>query len=321
MMRINFHENVLNNGDHFKYLDRILTRITDGAHDWQIDDVDAIASSEWCQELKPYEREVFEKAAREASYPYTGLFCRQLQVCDDVQNENQLAPSKAAHFVTQPLTILMENRSTDGALLSIVLEFLAPHQLWQLHQHPHLGMIDFFSGGGIGEIPKTIADKIAQANNAGIPARLLVFTDSDGLFPGDIHKNAQIVKTKCAQEGIPCCILQKRAIENYIPDVIFKEHAKRLENTAQKKRIDVLLAMTVEQRDHFSIKNGFGKENNADLFDGMNDDERQAWSKGLGDEVIHWLEKYKSALTAEALKERDHHGDLTKIMLMILCQL
>ena len=79
--------------------------------------------------------------------------------------------------------------------------------------------------------------------------------------------------------------------------------------------------MTAEQRDHFSIKNGFGKEYNAGLFDDMNDDEKQAWAKGLGDEVIHWLKTYKSALTAEALKKRDHHGDLTKIMLMILCQL
>lgn len=325
MMRIHFHENVLNNREHFRHLDRILTRITDGAHDWQIDDVDAIASSEWYKEMKLYERDLFEKAAREASYPYAGLFCRQLQVCNDVQNKNQLGPVEAAHFVQQPLTILMENTNTDGALLCIAMEFLARPELWQLHQNPQLGLIAIAGVGGIGEIPKTIDAKIDEANNAGIPPRILVFTDSDGLFPGDIHKNAEKVKEKCEQVGIPCCILQKRAIENYIPNAVFQAHVSHVENIIQKPRIDILLAMTAEQRDYFSIKTGFGQHkpilHDGNLFNSMTEDERQTWSTGLSDRVIYWLEQYKSALTAEALNERDHQGDLTQIINMILDQL
>ena len=326
-MRILFNADVLQDSPSWPYLDRILTRIADGAHDWEMPDVDVevLAVSPWAQAFKDYEREVFEKAAKDASYPYQGIFRRKLEVCAQPQqgvNSDQLMPKQAASFVQQALAVIMENQFTDGRLLDIALEFLAPAQLWQLHQDKDCRLIDYVGVGGVGDINKTVKARITRASESNLPLRLIVFTDSDGHSPGDMHGNAWDVCAASRVSGVPCCILGKRAIENYIPDEVFTAHIALRENRVHYEKINVLLNMSTQQRDFFAIKSGFGQKkpvrHHDDLYSSMSPEDQLLWKSGLGDELIDWLKIHKAALSPKALTDRDQDGDLLCIISLIL---
>jgi hypothetical protein len=327
-MRILFNADVLHDEPSWPYLDRILTRIADGAHDWEFADVDVVDASQWARTLKHYEREVFEKAAKEASYPYTGIFRRKVEVCAQPQQgvkPDQLLPKQAASFVQQPLAVIMENKFTDGKLLDIALEFLAPPTLWRLHQDTDCRLIEYIGAGGVGEINKTVKERITNAKALNLPARLIVFTDSDGHFPGDMHSNAWAVCEETRLSNVPCCILGKRAIENYIPDEVFRAYIDLPENSVRREKIVVLLKMTLQQRDFFAIKNGFGQqkpiEHDLNLYATMLPAEKVLWGAGLGNKLIHWLKAHKTALSPKALIDRDQDGDLLCIISLILDEL
>jgi hypothetical protein len=327
-MRILFNADVLDDEASWRYLDRILTRIADGAHDWEFADVDIVDASQWARTLKHYEREVFEKAAKEASYPYTGIFRRKVEVCAQPQQgvkPDQLLPKQAASFVQQPLAVIMENKFTDGKLLDIALEFLAPPTLWRLHQDADCRLIEYIGAGGVGEINKTVKERITNAKALNLPVRLIVFADSDGHFPSDMHSNAKAVYDASSLVGVPFCILGKRTIENYIPNEVFRAYIDLPENSVRREKIDVLLKMTVQQRDFFAIKNGFGKQKSVahdpNLYAAMFPAEKVLWETGLGDQLIDWLETHKTALSPKALIDRDQDGDLLCIIKLILDEL
>lgn len=326
-MLVTIRDDVTSCASAFRSLDQIFLRIEAGAHDWQIDDVDALFTSTWLANRNDY-REYVENLVKANAYPKPIRFSRQLVVCATPQpnaRPTELVPEAAAQFVSKPLLVLMENKFTDGTLFDIAVEFLAPPDIAHNLTERKVGMIEYLSAGGLGEIPKHIQDRKREAADLCIPLRLLVFTDSDGLTPGARDAPAQTVADQCAKSGIPCCILGKRTIENYIPDEVFDAWLEDPNNTGMKGKIALLQEFTSEQRDHFSIKKGFGGQkpilHDDNLYTTLPDETRKQWQRGLGDEVIYLLTKHKAALSAEALKARDHTGDLAKLITLLLAEL
>lgn len=321
-MLITISSDATNASTEFGQLDRIFYRIEDRAHDWKIDNEDALLKSEWLKN-RPDSVEFVKKMVQDASYPKQPRFTRQLHVCMQPKSDaapTELAPQQAAHFVQEPLYVLMENKFTDSILLNTAIKFLAPEELTDPCLKPEYKAISHIGAGGIGEIPKHIQDHRERAKELNIPLRMVVFTDSDGLRPGELHENAQRVKKACSEQNIPCCILSKRTIENYIPDEVFDAWVSKPGNISSKQKIDVLKEMTPEQRDHFYLKDGFSKQHDTTLYASLAEEQRKQWAQGLGNEVIKLLKEYQTNLTA-ALRARDHQGDLDKLIAMLAAEL
>ncbi len=225
--------------------------------------------------------------------------------------EGELTPQQAARYVSKPLYVLVENRFTDGQLLTTVLEFLAPDALRNLLADDVPDLIYCDSPGGNGELPKLIQDYANKAVGDGIPARIVVFTDSDGKFPDDISDPAKRIEEACQENGVPCCILRKRGIENYIPDVVLLAWADN-DGGSRRAQVQAIIALSPQQRDHFPIKKGIQQEKVANqgqeqaLYASFGPHDWNVLCQGLGDKVINSLNDHKSKLSATSLRQRDH---------------
>lgn len=299
----------------WRWLDRIMSRIEDGAHEWSIEDPDMLETSNWLNARQHF-REIFRGAVKAGSYPRHGIHSRCV-IVNPQPRGGELAPEPAWHYVDQPLKILVENRFTDGQLLNTIFAFLAPGPLEQLLQAKVYKLIEVDSPGGNGELKKLVADYAEAAYEKGIPVRVVVFTDSDGRFPGDIHRGAQAVSDVCDEHLIPCCILSKRAIENYIPDEVLSAWAPKF----LRAQVAALLRLTPQQRDHFPIKSGkdFSKLTTAEqsLYATVSSGDQKALAQGLGDHIVATLKTHKDLLSKEVLERRDHTGDLSRLIQML----
>jgi len=305
--------------DQWRFLDRIVDKVADGWHHWLIEDPTAIEKSGWL-EGRGWLREFFQKAALVAGYPVSFDFPRrQIRVSPPNENSEDLSPQQAAEYICTPLAILMENRFTDGIFLDAVLYVLAPREM-NVQRRTAPESIKYDSPGGNGELPKLIRDYAARASAKGIPARAVVFTDSDASVPGEVQLAPHLVREACQKTGLPCWILGKRAIENYIPDEVLDAWLPHPDN--EKRRIvDALKRLNPEQRDHYPMKKGlkFEKETPAvqTLFAGIAASDLDGLAKGFGKNVIETLRDYRDVLSAEALRLRDGQGELEQLVKMI----
>ncbi len=254
-MRVIIATDACGDESQWRFLDLIVDKIAAGWHVWDIEGPVTIEETGWFDGLgREWLREMFQKAALASCYPSHSTFpTRQVLVSLNSEAPNALSPESAAKYTSTPLSILMESRFTDGDdFLNTVLDFLGPDEL--NHQRRIApDSICYDSAGGIGELPKLVAKYVAQANRDNIPVRAVVFTDSDGDVPGHIESKALRVQEVCEKAGIACWTLQKRTIENYIPDEVLDAWMP-YQDSGNGKRVAALKRLNPAQRDHFPMK-------------------------------------------------------------------
>jgi len=323
-MIIKFREDVVLCANVFVDLDRIIHRIEEGAHEWYVEDPEKFEESDWLKS-RPWFQDLFEKAATISTYPANGFPVKSVTVAI-TPAIGELTPPMAARYAATPLTILMENRFTDGLLLDIAIEFLATTPLLKLISKRINNVIDYDSPGGNGELPKTVAAYAAEAARTGIPPRVIVFTDSDSRFPGDLNTGADNVSKSCLANGICCHMLSKRNIENYIPDEVFISWSQvDPMNPGPKEKVAALQRLSIEQRDHIAIKNGLKADGKLvpeeiALYGNISVSDRTLLEKGFPG-AIEWLAEFKKVLSAEVLRKRDHRNDLESIVRTISAEI
>jgi hypothetical protein len=236
----------------------------------------------------------------------------------------------------------MENRITDGAFLDAILTVLADPEVMRLKHRSEQSLI-YDSPGGGGDLPKLIRQAHAQAERFGIPLRVIVLADGDCRWPGEVTEAAARIREACASCGVPCVILRKRAIENYVPAEVIAEWRDEPDQTKGRPAIDALLRLSAEQMDHFHFKKGLQLKNRPPendhpeerrLFHSVPDSDREILDKhGFGKNFVHVLfaagatdgnggetsaaRCVRPSLTADALRRRDGRGDLDALVALI----
>jgi len=339
-MRVRLTPDVLSAEGDWAHLDQILYEIERGAHEWHIDDVDIIEQSNWLCSCRASARTLFEKAAMLTSPKGGNRLHRMLLTVGVDAPPASLSAAKAVQFLRTPLTILMENRFTDGAFLDAVLSTLAAPEVMRLKDE--LNALVYDGPGGNGELKKAVDDFRLKAQRSGLPLRVVVFTDSDCRTIGDISEQAKAVADTCRDCGIPCVVLRKRAIENYVPDEVIREWQSDPDQTNATPRIAALLRLTPEQRDFFPMKKGLSKNltpEEVDLYKSgarhppLSVEDESVLQRGFGKEFVHILflkdangdfdrdpsgaKRLRPSVTAEALRSRDGCGELNQLVAYI----
>jgi hypothetical protein len=320
-MRISIRDEVFQDDTNWRYLDRIISKVADDWHEWDISELAAIEMSGWLSG-RLWLREIFQKAALAASFRSNSHFPKRRVIVSIKKELGSLGPEAAARFVEKPLVLLMENRFTDGLFIDTLLDFMAPQGVKQVRERAP-NAICYDSPGGNGELPKLIRDYVEKTQQEDIPLRLVVFTDSDGTVPGEISKDALNIKKICDDASIPCMILSKRAIENYIPDEVL--NAWLTYSGGKKSCAEVLMLLNKHQRDHYPMKKGIDWDRALpqvrSLYETVSETDLKELRHGFGGEVINALRDYKHALSAEALSCRDGKGELDYLVTMIAGEL
>ena len=128
-MRIAIDASVANDVDSHQWLDRILAKIEDGWHVWDLADdqeVDAIRTSTWCLDPGRQGVKVSEMlvAATKLGAWTLEPHEHRLRVTAFPSAHDELVAETACRLAETPLEILVENRDSDGAF--VCLQDLSP---------------------------------------------------------------------------------------------------------------------------------------------------------------------------------------------------
>lgn len=175
------------------------------------------------------------------------------------KNEKEFTIDEGIKFLIQPVSIVLENSLND----SYFIESLIKHIDSSGHLEDNLRnqWIQFENAGGCGNVANFLKGKLQSFNNLPkenhLYLRCFVLLDSDKEYKSQPIKHEYIELEKFLKEnGIIYHILEKRMMENYMPDDVFNEFM----NKTHKDWVDAYLSLTNDQKDHLNISLGFTKK-------------------------------------------------------------
>ena len=156
------------------------------------------------------------------------------------------------------MKLILENIENDAYFIrALIKNFKKKGE--KIKQHLSEDWLKFDMGGG-STIPNVIrSEKQRFENNKGkfpkeshIYLRYFVLIDSDKKYPNAIlNDDKQKLIKLLENNNIKYHILEKREIENYMPDIVFSEIQ------GDQKYIKVYLDLEPVQKDYFDIEKGF----------------------------------------------------------------
>jgi hypothetical protein len=196
----------------------------------------------------------------------------------------RLPLSTAVDVLRRPLVLLLENARNDRNFLEKLMR-LADFKLAKLVAD---GAVEIRTCGGIDENREWLADgkKCTREERT----RLWVMCDSDARRPWrdeagqpmhhHLSKAARKLREVCAQIGVPLHILERRAIDNYIPLPLLEAWVRDHQPT-YRTRYDALASLGDRQRYHYNMKEGFAKDRDDDLYRGLDPEVERALASGF----------------------------------------
>nr|BFE65903.1 hypothetical protein GCM10020063_104290 [Dactylosporangium thailandense] len=174
-------------------------------------------------------------------------------------------------------------------------------------------MIVIAQAGGIDEIPKELlrlAKPYLDARpDESLPLRVLAIADSDAKTPGHLSGSAREVVKTARELGATSLILQKRSIENYVPDdSLYVFAMKRRDRMPVVRQI---LSLSKIARDHYPMKTGLSSAEHiaAKIYP-----PEFPLQIGMGDFIFDLLDNFGYQVTATGLMNRDGEGELVALL-------
>jgi len=290
-MRVRIDHAVANDADAHGWLDRILHKVSDGWHLWDTTqelDTSAFEATSWINNRGTKGDEIFrllQASIRQGAWNFS-LHNRQINVTNNPSCSNEFNPEEAARLAEMPVIILVENRHSDGLFLKKVVDVLdrTLSRYWNLPGGP----VQIDSVGGIGQMPLEISEKMNRYSNN---MRFVAICDSDKSGPFDAESNYAVkLRNVCRQHSVPCWVLAKRSIENYIIKILLElwksndfHHTRLIEawnrlNADQKNYYDMKKGLP-NDRDNIirPLYNDLSEENYTVLIDGFGRDVYGCW--------------------------------------------
>ncbi len=286
-MRIAIDASAANDPDAHQWLDRILYRIEDGWHVWELDDLadpDALRATSWIRGRDTqgvWVRELLVASIQRGVWSLAP-HGRRVRVTTHPAAPDELAPEHAFRLADEPLVILVENRRSDGAFVERVVKELdtSLRGLWERGGDP----IRFDSVGGRGQMSEEV---IARTHGLPYRPRLVAVIDSDRKGPGDtVSPEARAVRRACEDRRLSCWLLAKREAENYLPRMLLD--GRRDADARHERRVEAWDRLSDDQKDFFDMKGGLPERPSdieQDLFDQLPEAEREILTGGFGANV------------------------------------
>ncbi len=197
----------------------------------------------------------------------------------------RLSLRDAIQLLGEPFRILLEDDENDRAFLLSMAEREQQEYIQEMEGDGH---VRFQHGGGLSKM-KSVVERDRQRNTISF-GRLWLLFDSDGLRPNSKSRDAKRLEKACG-EKIPKHCLSRRSIENYLPLTSLKDWVDRLpprRRGGPRAKYGAFRTLTAEQRHHYNMKNGFGRDarrqdaaSAGDLYDSLNDEYRETLADGF----------------------------------------
>jgi len=176
---------------------------------------------------------------------------------------------ESIQFFSQPVSIVLENNKNDSIFVISIIEHFDSNS--ELKEHIKNGWIKFEHAGGCSNLEnflegfETIFQDLSQKNNRPTQDyfRGIVILDSDKEYPDQETQNIKLGNI-LEQKGYNVHILEKRMMENYLPDEVFRSlkevYRSKQSDSSKIKWISSYLSLGNQQKDYLNIKGGFPKK-------------------------------------------------------------
>lgn len=214
---------------------------------------------------------------------------RTITVCVGGSNDRswfgrppRISLSETLALIDTPFRILLENGRYDRAFLLAMSNDDDHDLLLRLENERRLV---FAGGGGIDELRELVNETYSRETVRHL--RCWALFDSDAPSPGAVSKSAHDTAQALDEAEIPRHMLQRRAIENYMPRGTLGVWAYIMPGSGKDRvaKLEALVRMTPDQRAHYHMKSGFSLTPTADeqtLFKNLSDADRIVLKDGIG---------------------------------------
>lgn len=218
------------------------------------DDIDATEKSTWYQNLSEIDKKLWEESVSNSvqmgdKYDKVKVFIG-----------NTHTAFEAYHYLTSPLKIVLENSRNDAHFLKAIFKAFR-QEAKTISKHLDNRWVQFSMGGGSSIIQvietemESFSSELFEKDNHEY-LRCFVLLDSDKSYPNEpLKQGTENLVAFLREKQILFHILEKREMENYIPDAAFVDV---LEN---RPFIDAYLRLTADQKDYFDLEKGLSQRN------------------------------------------------------------
>jgi len=205
---------------------------------------------------------------------------RYVEVVSTPSSLAQITFTELTESILRSFHIYVENGRADKRF---IYALLTPELRRDLKEQEKIGAVTFESSGGITELARKIVDDDSARTKLSL--RAFALFDSDALSPGVPSRDAKDAQRACKSVGVPFYCLERRAIENYIPENALSAYASTSNNAQTRiNRVRIARAfgrLSVEQQSHFHMKDGFGAPH-GQLYDDIAEQDRETLMTGFG---------------------------------------
>lgn len=162
-------------------------------------------------------------------------------------------PEEAIVYLLQPLSVILENGLNDAHFMRAVFRLFDTSG--ELTRRESEGWIRFENAGGCSNVKNFLTARIKSFGDKQKFLNCFVLLDGDRRYPTDPEPEKKYRKLKEQLEawGVGCHVLEKRCMENYIPD----EAIRSVAGAAHLDWINAYMTLTASQKDFLSISEGF----------------------------------------------------------------
>lgn len=257
-MIVKVENSVFENSDSFfQKMDNFLHIIND-RHFWLIDDysnIETIKNSDWYQGLRSTYKNIIDNyiIASATKKKQNVLFVSST-------GDESFNIDEANFYLNQAFIIILENSTNDGHFInSLIKNFPKSGDL--ISKHKSNKWIEYGNGNGCTGIINFIKEKLGYYIN--LPKenkfkymRCFVLVDSDSEYPNMQFSEAkQKLFDYLNANQLPFHFLEKREIENYLPDEVIETIE------GNEDYISAYLKLNPIQKDYFDLEKGFPDKN------------------------------------------------------------
>ncbi len=221
------------------------------------DDIDALMDSKWFEEQREIDKEIIRDlivwSLQNIEHLKNGV------IISGQQNNNYFPIKEAQKYLIQPFCIIFENSNNDSCFFDALLANF-PKESEKIREHKNENWMEYGMAGGSAE--DIIETKLKSYSNPVFTKekykylRCFVLADSDKKYK-EMPFPKEKLKKFLEEHEVKYHFLEKREMENYLPDEAFEE----IIDPKNKDFIEAYLKLSDKQKDYFDIQNGFPDKN------------------------------------------------------------
>lgn len=172
-------------------------------------------------------------------------------------NNKRFALTEINEYLNTPAMVIVENGMNDGLFVRAIMKHFSPEINFEEQLSNYLVYIDPASGSGASS---RVHHHLSVHHNQPKYLRCLAIVDGDKRFPGDTtygsYQRQQNLGTYLQSKKVAYHILEKRTMENYMPDEVYDSNRGVFGNNW----VDAYKRLTEEQKNYYYISGGFLKD-------------------------------------------------------------